>query len=123
MLRSALAAGLAAYVLLGAPALASPGGPLGTLPLGDYRCELPGDAEGVAGVPQPGEDFAVIHGSSYATAQGRGIYLLTGTRVEFTSGPLQGQAYSLTGRSFLRRLLADGSEGPLRCVRVPNSGR
>ena len=104
-------------------AQAAPGGPLGTLPLGIYRCELPGDAEGTAGVRQPDEDFRVIHGSGYSTARGRGIYLMTGERVEFTSGPLRRRVYELTGRSFLRRLLADGAQGPLRCVRAPNSGR
>ena len=126
MLRRALPALCLALALSQAPAVAAPGGPLGTLPLGDYRCELPGDAEGVTGVPQPAEDFRVIHGSGYAMghdAPGRGVYLMTGDRVEFTSGPLRGVVYTLSGRSFLRRVLADGSEGPLRCVRVPNSGR
>lgn len=130
MLRLHLAAGclaagcLAAGCLaLAAPALAAPGGKLGTLPLGTYRCELPGDAEGAAGVAQPGEDFAVVHGSGYEMDRGRGVYLMTGDRVEFTSGPLRGVVYRLSGRSFLRRLLADGSEGALRCVRAPNSGR
>lgn len=123
MLRPILPAACFAVTLLAAPALAAPGGPLGTLPLGNYRCELPGDAEGAAGIPQPDEDFAVVHGSGYAMDQGRGVYLMTGDRVEFTSGPRRGVVYRLSGRSFLRRLLADGSEGALRCVRAPNSGR
>ena len=123
MRRPALTAGCLALALLSAPTLAAPGGPLGTLPLGNYRCELPGDAEGAAGIPQPAENFAIIHGSGYAMARGRGVYLMTGDRVEVTSGPLRGVVYKLSGRSFLRRLLADGSEGPLRCVRTPNSGR
>ena len=106
-----------------APAAAAPGGPLGALPLGNYHCELPGDAEGLAGVRQPGEDFSVIHGSSYRMAEGRGVYLMTGSRVEFTSGPRRGAAFVLSGRSFLRRLAPDGSEGALRCVRAPDSGR
>jgi len=115
---------LVAAALIGpGPALAAPGGPLGTLPLGKYRCELPGDAEGLAGIAQPAEDFAVIHGSGYTTLAGRGVYLMTGSRVEFTSGPLRGVVYSHSGRAFLRRLSPDGSEGPLRCVRAPNSGR
>lgn len=119
----------AALALLAAvPAGAAPGGPLGTLPLGTYRCELPGDAEGAAGVPQPGEDFHVVHGSGYAMANGalagaRGVYLMTGDRVEFTSGPRRGVVFTLSGRSFLRRVSGDGSAGALRCVRAPNSGR
>lgn len=116
-----LLAGLAA-ASASAPAQAAPGGPLGTLPLGNYRCELPGDAEGAAGVHQPGDDFSIIFGSGYRTAAGRGIYLMTGDRVEFTSGPLRGMAFSRSGRSFLRRLSADGGEAGLRCVRSPNSG-
>jgi len=117
-------AGMAAALALSAAAVeAAPGGPLGTLPLGEYRCELPGDAEGAAGLPQPDEDFTVIHGSGYATAKGRGVYLRTGERVEFTSGPMRGLVYSLSGRAFLRRVAPDGSPAPLRCVRSPNSGR
>jgi len=69
------------------------------------------------------EDFVVIHGSSYTRGGGRGVYLMTGERVEFTSGPSRGAVYVRSGRSFLRRLSADGSEGALRCVRAPNSGR
>lgn len=121
LLRLVLAAS-SALPLAGAAA-AAPGGALGTLPLGDYRCELPGDAEGAAGIAQPAADFTVIHGSSYEVPVGHGVYLLTGERVEFTSGPLRGVVFSRSGRSFLRRLNADGSESALRCVRTPNSGR
>jgi len=119
----AAALALLAALTLADPALAAPGGPLATLPLGNYHCELPGDAEGAAGVPQPAEDFTVIHGSSYTRGGGRGVYLMTGDRVVFTSGPSRGVAYVRSGRSFLRRLSADGSDGALRCVRAPNSGR
>lgn len=121
-LLAGLGAGLGAGSAL-APASAAPGGPLGTLPLGNYRCELPGDAEGAAGVRQPGDDFSIIFGSGYRTAAGRGIYLMTGERVEFTSGPLRGIAFARSGRSFLRRLSPAGGEAGLRCVRAPNSGR
>ncbi|MFC3174815.1 hypothetical protein ACFOD9_11185 [Novosphingobium bradum] len=122
-LTGALAGILAGALLAGTPAVAAPGGAIGTLPLGTYHCELPGDAEGAAGVPQPERDFTVIHGSSYAMPAGTGVYLLTGDRVEFTSGPLRGAVFSRSGRSFLREALADGREGALRCVRAPNSGR
>ena len=96
---------------------AAPGGPLGTLPLGHYRCELPGDAVGPAGIRQPAADFTVIHASSYRTASGFGVYLLTGDRLTFTSGPLDGVRFHRLSGGFLRRSEADGSDGPLRCVR------
>lgn len=109
-------------VAIGAPAAeAAPGGQIGTLPLGRYACELPGDATGLAGVAQPAEDFRVLFGSRYQTEQGSGTYLLTGKRVVFTSGPLDNVAYTRAGTTFLRRLQPDGTEGRLRCVRQGGS--
>ncbi|HEY6868256.1 MAG TPA: hypothetical protein VI199_00745 [Novosphingobium sp.] len=102
---------------------AAPGGPIGVLPLGTYICELPGDATGPAGLRQRDEEFRITHGSSYRTDRGPGIYLLTGDRLTFTSGPLKGGIWHRTGRSFLRRVQADGSDGALRCVRQGSSGR
>jgi hypothetical protein len=113
----------AALVAGAAPVSAAPGGPLGTMPIGAYRCELPGDAESAVGLRQPERDFAVVFGSGYVTATGRGIYLMTGDRVEFTSGPMRGEVFSRSSRTVLKRMASDGSEGPLRCVGVPNSGR
>lgn len=104
-------------------ALAAPGGPIGVMPLGPYICELPGDATGPAGRRQPDEEFRITHGSSYRTHASPGIYLLTGDRLTFTSGPLKGAIWHRTGRSFLRRVLPDGSDGALRCVRQGSAGR
>ena len=114
-----------ALLLAMAPATvrAAPGGPIGVMPLGAYICELPGDASGPAGLRQRGDEFAITHGSSYRTDQGPGIYLLTGNRLTFTSGPLKGGIWHRTGRSFLRRVQADGTDGALRCVRQGSSGR
>ncbi|WP_310530861.1 hypothetical protein [Novosphingobium sp.] len=99
-----------------APALAAPGGELGTMPKGSYACERPGDATGALGVRVLDEDFTVENGSAYTTARGRGVYLLTGDRLVMTSGPFQGATYRRKSGGFLRRLAADSSETDLRCV-------
>lgn len=117
------AALLAASALLPGGVSAAPGGPIGTLPLGNYACELPGDATGPAGIRQPDADFRVTNASSYRTATGKGIYLLTGDRLVFTSGPFNGVKYHRTAPGFLRRTLPDGSDGPLHCVRQVSNNR
>ncbi len=105
------------------PAQAAPGGPLGTLPLGRYVCELPGGANGPVGIHQPAQDFTVTHASSYMVGDSAGTYLVTGDFVQMTSGPQNGTRYHRTTDNFLRKLNPDGSESPLRCVRgVPNNG-
>ncbi len=106
-------------VVLAGAASAAPGGALGTLPLGDYACELPGDASD----RRPAEDFTITNASSYRTATGQGIYLLTGDRMVFTSGPLDGVKYHRTGPGFLRRTMTDGTDGPLHCVRGVSNNR
>lgn len=103
--------------LVANPALAAPGGPIDTIHRGAYICALPGDATGPAGFAVPGEDFAVLNGSSYATAEGRGAYLLTGDTLIMTSGPKRGQKFNRLSANFLRKLAPDGSESTLRCVR------
>jgi hypothetical protein len=115
---------LSLFALFAASAAnAAPGGRIGTLPIGRYACELPGNAGTVAGVPQPKEDFAVLHASRYQAAGERGIYLLTGDLVQLTSGPKNGARYRRVSENFLRKLNPDGTDGELRCVRgVPNNG-
>ena len=103
--------------LLASPAWAAPGGPIDTIHRGEYYCELPGDATGPAGHPVPEEAFEVLTGSSYATAQGGGSYLLTGNVLVMTSGPKRGEKFNRLSNNFLRKLAPDGSEGTLRCVR------
>lgn len=113
----------AALLCLAAPALAVPGGPIGSLRAGDYVCELPGDATGAAGLRQPQENFSILNANSYATAQGRGAYLLTGDLLVMTSGPKNGQKFHRISDRFLRLIGPDGADGPLRCVRrVVNNG-
>ena len=105
------------------PAIAAPGGPIATLQLGAYVCELPGDATGPAGVRVPDQDFSIINASSYATGGGRGSYLLTGDTVAMTSGPKKGQRFHRVSSSFLRLIDADGTDTSLRCVRQVTNNR
>lgn len=105
------------------PAIAAPGGPIATLQLGAYVCELPGDATGPAGLRVPDQDFSIINASSYATGNGRGSYLLTGDTVAVTSGPKKGQRFHRVSSSFLRLREADGGDSPLRCVRQVTNNR
>ncbi len=121
MRRPALTLPAVLVALIAAPVLAAPGGTLGTLPLGSYECETGGDALGPVGVRQPARDFAVTRGSSYRTLTGKGIYLLTGDRMIFTSGPLEGQAFRQVRENFLRELGPGDAPGELRCVRRPGS--
>jgi hypothetical protein len=104
-------------ILATGPALAAPGGPLDALEPGRYICELPGDAAGPAGLRQDDETFVVLNASSYATAVGRGTYLVTGDMVTITSGPKNGQRFRRVSSNFLRKLGPDGQESTLRCVR------
>jgi hypothetical protein len=104
-------------LFLAAAVSAAPGGRLGTLPVGEYRCELPGDASGPGRRPVPDENFSIRNASSYSTSEGAGSYLLTGDRLIMTSGPRRGASYRRLSDNFLRKLTAEGEESPLRCVR------
>jgi hypothetical protein len=108
---------LIALALIAAfPAAAAAQGPIGTVPRGSYVCEMPGDAAGQAGIPQPERGFKVKSSSRYATPRGGGVYLRRGDRLEITSGPLRGQTYLVIRPGFLRERQADGKPGRLRCV-------
>ena len=109
-----LAAGV---VPLGAAGAAAPGGKLDTLPQGQYRCALPGDAAGPAWIPLEDRNFTIGNGSTYSTHQGSGTYLLTGTRVTFTRGPLKGQKFERTGSDALRWIDDAGKLSRVRCIR------
>jgi hypothetical protein len=108
---------LAALGGLAGVAVAAPGGPIATLQLGDYVCELPGDAAGAAGIRQPQRAFSVLNASSYSASGRRGTYLLTGTLVQMTSGPKKGERFIKLSENFLRELDAAGQQTALRCVR------
>ena len=106
---------VAASTLAAATAIAQ--GEIGSLERGQYLCELPGNAAGAAGVPQPDAGFSIDSGSRYSSPQGGGTYLRRGERISFTSGPRNGESYIVVGRDFLRRVEADGQPGRLRCIR------
>lgn len=104
-------------LLAAAPALAVPGGRIGTLNQGHYICELPGDAAGPAGIRQADKAFDVLNYSSYSTSRGRGTYLLVGDTLTFTSGPRKGERFHRVSSNFLRQIGPDGKDANLRCVR------
>jgi len=95
---------------------APPAGRIGTLPLGTYECTLPGDASGPAWHRIPDSDFTIHNASSYEARGQRGVYLLRGSEITFTRGPLKGMMLERAGRRILRERQGDGSLGPMRCV-------
>lgn len=105
---------LAAATLVAAPIAAQ--GQLTTIERGHYVCELPGDAAGAVGIPQPEESFTIESASRYVSPQGDGTYLRRGDRLTMTSGPRNGDSYLVVGRGFLRKI-ENGSPSRLRCVR------
>tara|TARA_B100000678_G_scaffold119594_1_gene100265 strand:+ start:63 stop:452 length:390 start_codon:yes stop_codon:yes gene_type:complete len=111
---------------LGTAAVAAPPNPqpnrLATLPIGTYECSLPGDASGPAWHRVPDSDFKILNASSYEAKGTSGVYLLRGTQVTFTRGPMKGTTMERVGRSMLRERQADGSLGRMRCVRTGQAG-
>ena len=111
------AGAIAVALLLARPVTAAPDGDMETMPIGDYICELPGDATGPAGLHVPGEDFTVVTASSYRAGEAMGSYLLAGDQLTMTGGPLQGKRYKRQSQGFVRLLDDKGNPGDLRCVR------
>ncbi|WP_343806833.1 elongation factor P [Alteraurantiacibacter aestuarii] len=97
-----------------APALAQ--GQIGTIERGNYVCELPGDAAGDVGIEQPEENFRIASASRYVVPEGSGTYLRRGNKLNFTSGPRNGNSYAVISDGFLRKM-ENGEPGRLRCVR------
>lgn len=110
-------------LLTGTAVFAAPGGPIGTMQLGNYVCELPGDATGAAGLRVPEQDFTILNASSYEAGGLAGTYLLTGDVLVMTAGPKQGQRFRKLSDNFVRLIEADGSTGNLRCVRQVSNNR
>ena len=92
-------------------------GRLGTLPHGSYVCSLPGDAGGPAWRELEDKRFTIENASIYRTESGSGTYLLTGTRVTFTRGPMKGMKFERTGNASLRWIDDDGKPGRIHCIR------
>ena len=119
LILTALAAAIAAAV----PTGAQDGRPLRTLPHGDYQCALPGDAAGDAFRIVESEGFSIVEGSGYRDANGaRGLYLLRGDEVVFTSGARKGERYRREGNSTLKRMTPEGAIGRLTCTRLGSTG-
>lgn len=110
-------------LVLAAPLSAVPGGRIGTLPNGAFRCELPGDAGGPVGHRVPDADFTIVTSSTYRAGEHVGSYLLTGDRVVMTSGPFKGRRFRRVTPNFLRLLRDKGDDGVMRCVRLRGIGR
>jgi hypothetical protein len=105
-----------AALLVATASVAFARGPIDTVERGSYVCELPGDATGQAGIPQPERSFAIESSSRYSSPQGSGTYLRQGDRLQMTSGSRKGEAYRIVHAGFLRLLQPDGTPGRLRCV-------
>jgi len=99
------------------PVWAGADGPIFTVKRGDYICELPGTALTAAGLHQGAEDFAILQGSIYTNAVGRGSYLAAGDEIRMTGGPKQGERYRRVSENFLRKLTREGEESDIRCIR------
>ncbi|MGE4305601.1 MAG: hypothetical protein AB7E24_16410 [Novosphingobium sp.] len=110
--------GVAACTAGDTPPPPVPGGRIHTLAIGQYSCEMPGDATGPAGQPVPEYDFRVVNASSYKAGGLRGSYLYTGSRVVMTGGKLKGLTLHRISEGFLREINPDGTDGPMRCVRI-----
>ncbi len=100
-----------------------PGGPIGTMELGQYNCERDGTAGGPVGIRLPQYDFRAVTGSNYKTPDGvRGSYLMTGSQILMTGGELKGTLLHRTSKGFLRHVGPDGADTDVRCV-LTRSGR
>ncbi|MBH0113029.1 hypothetical protein I5E68_08710 [Novosphingobium sp. YJ-S2-02] len=91
---------------------------MGTLAIGKYACELPGDAGGKIGEPVPEYDFSIVNASSYKAQGIRGSYLYTGNTVTMTGGKFKGLRFERVSAGFLRELGEQRPEGPMRCIMV-----
>lgn len=98
-----------------------PGGKIATLELGNYTCELPGDAGGPVGKALPEYDFEVVNGSGYKSDSVRGSYLHTGDRVVMTGGKLKGLTFRRVSTGYLRQIDDQGKETGMRCVLTSHS--
>jgi len=113
----------AGFVSVAATPPPVPGGRIGTLEMGKYTCERPGDAGGPIQVPARELDFTVVFGSSYKAGGQRGSYLLTGDSVVMTGGALRGLKLHRINDGFLRRVDESGRDSEVRCVlATPGNG-
>jgi len=108
---------LMAWAIAVAPLQADQYGRLRVLPHGYWQCGLPGDALGTAFRAEDDVSFTTIPNSSYQARGGGGTYLLTGDRLTFTRGPLNGRKFVWESANRLR-IAGDGAvRGRLICNR------
>lgn len=93
-----------------------PSGRLGTLPNDIWRCGTPGDATGAAWDIDPERTFEIVNNSSYENGGAGGTYLLLGTSVTFTSGPMNGQRFERKSRNRIALLGEDGKPTGIACI-------
>lgn len=93
------------------------GGRIGTIEVGAYGCETPGDATGSVGKPYAQLAFLIVNSSSYRSKGQRGSYLLTGRTMIMTDGPLKGTRLHHVSRTRLQLLDDRGQQTEVRCVR------
>ncbi len=91
------------------------------MPLGEYRCSVPGDAAGPAWHLLENTEFKIVNASTYRTADGYGTYLLTSDTLTFTRGPMNGMRFKRTGTRTVRWIDGNGKPSAVRCVRLPGS--
>ncbi|WP_424769881.1 elongation factor P [Pontixanthobacter sp.] len=115
-------ASLALMLPFTAPAYADGSyGKLGTLPHGEYICSIPGDAAAAAWIALPGKNFTIDNASTYHTEAGSGTYLMTGSNIVFTRGPMNGMRFQKTGSQTLRWIDNKGNLSRVRCIRRAGS--
>src|SRR3569623_693938 len=114
----AIAFAIAATLVCGAPARAGSGGQRATIERGPWGCERPGEAGTTPGIAAPEADFTINNGSTYHVAEGHGSYLRTGEDLRMTSGPRQGDRYTVQSEHFLRKLDESGKDTGLRCIKL-----
>lgn len=101
---------------LAASAGAVPGGKLMTLQLGDWTCEIPGDAT-VQPIAKPDLSFTTVADSSYISPDGiRGSYLRLAGDVTLTSGPFAGRRFVMDGEEIMRERAEGEKLSGIRCV-------
>lgn len=107
-----------ALLLAALPAAAQAAGDLDVLPLGRYGCWTAGVATGPAVTDHPERAFTIGRGSSYASAAGRGTYLLAGDLLTFTRGPLKDTRFRRNRDGYWQQLARDGELEALKCSRT-----
>ena len=98
-----------------------PGGPLRTMPHGNYECAMPGDAGSEAIMVVEAENFRISTASRYTSVAGDGTYLMRGDNLVFTRGPKKDERFLRIGANQLRKLDGAGERTRLLCTRLGSS--